>query len=174
MLKTTEIKEKLSDLMIDDLNTPYLVGNSIILCEAIWFDEEKLERNKKDIALILNELDIERKPLVSLKTLTRLKNGEEWNSLQSMDDFHALNLLVACADACQFLENSMEVQQLNAGQLGGNAEIITTVVRQTINNDEEWLKLIRERVLNKVFYLAYDENVKSTISTSHGQNSLKK
>ena len=31
MLKTTEIKEKLSDLMIDDLNTPYLVGNSIIL-----------------------------------------------------------------------------------------------------------------------------------------------
>ena len=124
--------------------------------------------------MILNELDIENKPIVSLKTLTRLKNGEVWNSLQSMDDFHALNLLVACADACQFLENSIEVQQLNIGQLGYNADLITTSGRQAINNEEEWLKLMRERVLDSVLYLSYNENVKSTISTSHGQNSLKK
>lgn len=174
MLKTNEIKEKLSNLMVEDLSIPYLIGNGINLGESIGFDIEKLERNKREIALILNELDIENKPIVSLKTLTRLKNGEVWNSLQSMDDFHALNLLVACADACQFLENGQEIQQLNIGQLGYNADLITTSGRQAINNEEEWLKLMRERVLDSVLYLSYNENVKSTISTSHGQNSLKK
>ena len=44
------------------------------------------------------------------------------------------------SNACQFLENGQEIQQLNIGQLGYNADLITTSGRQAINNEEEWLK----------------------------------
>lgn len=90
MLTITEMNEKILKLFANDKNTTYKVGHGILTNVKIGFDKEKLEETKHEIATILQEIGIDEHPMISLASLTTLKNGEVWNPLESLEDFQAL------------------------------------------------------------------------------------
>lgn len=115
-----------------------------------------------EIACILQELGIDEKPMISLSRLTTLKNGELWNELLCLEDFQALELLLACSDACGFIQNDLATIQRNISEIGDiNSILISKIGRSLVGNDDEWLKLIKETVINKMYFLINPDRIKS-------------
>lgn len=161
MLSTKDMKNSIMQLFAESQNDPYVVGNGILIGMRVVFDEKKLEESKQTIATILQELGIDEHPMISLSTLTTLKNGEVWNQLQCLEDFQTLELLLACSDACGFIHNDAGTIQRNINEIGDiNSLLISTYGRSMIGDDKKWLQSIREAVIGKMYFLTDSESIK--------------
>ena len=162
MLNSKEIKNDIMQLFVESQNDPYVIGNGILTSMKIGFDERKLNEKKREIATILKELGIDEHSMISLSRLTVLKNGEVWNKLQSLEDFQALELLLACSDACGFVQNDPATIQRNIAEIGDiNSILISNIGRSLVGNDDEWLKAIRETIIKKMYFLTNPDSIKS-------------
>lgn len=104
-------------------------------------------------------------PLISLATLTTMKDGSTWNQLQSLEDFKTLDLLLACSDACGFIHNDAGTIQRNINEIGDMTSIlISRYGRSFIGNDDEWLKAIRESVINRMYFLTEPDVIRQFAS----------
>ena len=167
MLNSKEIKNDIIQLFVENQNDPYVIGNGILTSMKIGFDERKLNEKKGEIATILQELGIDEHPMISLFKLTVLKNGEVWNKLQSLEDFQALELLLACSDACGFVQNDPATIQRNIIEIGDiNSILISNIGRSLVGNDDEWLELIREIIIKKMYFLTNPDSIKSFATNS--------
>ena len=166
MLNSKKLKEDIIDLFAESQDVKYVTGNGIITGMSLGFDIQKLIKRKKDIARVLQLLGVDEKPLVSLGSLTTEKDGTVWNKLETLEDFQALDLLVAVSNASGFLANDEIVQQLNINTIGEiNSILISRSGRELINDDDKWLKLIRTVVVDKMFFVPDKESLKLTLST---------
>lgn len=162
MINPKEIKDDIVQLFAENQDNPFVVGNGILTSIRIAFDEKKLNENKKKIATILQELGIDEHIMISLARLTLLKNGEVWNKLESLEDFQALELLLASSDACGFILNDYATKQRNIAEIGDiNSLMITFSGRDLVGNDEKWLKIIRESIINNMYFFTNPDNIKS-------------
>lgn len=133
------------------------------------FDERKLEENKQEIATILQELGIDEHPSISLASLTTLKSGEVWNRLQSLEDFYALDCLLACSDACGFIYNDVDTRKRNINKVGDiNSVLISRYGRFMVGDDDNWVQLIRENVVNNMYFLTAPESIKVFATGNQG------
>ncbi len=161
MLESKKIKNDIISFFAQNENVPYIVGNGVITGLRIGFDESKLEENKGRIATLLYQLGVSEHPLIRLSSLTKLKDGTVWNKVQTMDDFQALDLLIACSDACGFIHNDMNTIQRNVHEIGDvNSMLISKYGRVGID-DETWLQLIRECVINNMYFFTEMETIKN-------------
>ena len=105
-----------------------------------------------------------------------LKSGFAWNQLQSLEDFQALELLLACSDACGFIHNDDDTIQRNIVEIGDlNSLLISSSGRFMVNSIEDWLRLIRKKVIDKMYFITDSESIKkyangdqkSSIEPSH-------
>lgn len=161
MLNTKDMKNNIIKLFAESQNEPYVIGHGILTSIKIGFDERKLEANKQAIATILQELGIDEQPMINLSSLTTLKNGEVWNQLSSLEDFQALELLLACSDACGFVHNDTDTIQRNINEMGDmNSILISKYGRSMIGDDNKWLKSIREIVIGTMYFLTDPESIK--------------
>ncbi len=169
MINSKDIKNGIMQLLAVDENTPYVIGNGIIIGTKIAFDVKKLDEKKQKLATILHELGIDENNMIKLSRLTVLKNGEAWNNLQSLEDFQALELLLACSDACGFINNDLITRQLNINEIGTeNLILVTEYSRAFIGDDDKWLQSIREKIVDKMdFFIDSDK-----IRTFTGQENL--
>lgn len=167
MLNSKEIINNIMQLFIESQNKPYVIGNGILTSTKIGFDERKLNEKKREIATILQELGIDEHSMINLLRLTVLKSGEVWNKLQSLEDFQALDLLLACSDACGFVQNDPATIQRNIAEIGDiNSILISKIGRSIVGNDDEWLKLIREIIIKKMYFLTNPDSIKSFAANS--------
>ena len=161
MLSTKEVIAKIEPMMIDNVKTPHVEGNGIITTTVIGFDKKKMEETKIEIANILSEIGVDEKPLISLATLTKLKNDETWNKLNNMEDFHALELLLACSDACGFITNDVNTKILNINTLGSIPSVLISADGMNMFERKEWLRMLRETVINNMYFMTNPELIKS-------------
>ena len=162
MLNSKDIKSKIMQLFAESQDVPYVVGNGILTSMVVGFDERKLRESKQEIATILQELGIDERLMISLSSLTTLKNGEVWNQLQSLEDFQALELLLACSDACGFIHNDVATIQRNINEIGDiNSILISKYGRAMFGDDDIWLQLIREIVVDKMYFFTGFESIKA-------------
>lgn len=165
MLNSKELKERIVQLLAEDKLTPYVIGNGIISNMKIGFNEEKLKNEKQKIAEILKSLGVNEHPLIKLSDLTKLKNGDTWNNLQTIEDFQALELLLACSHACGFINNDDTIIRKNIMNLGDIGSISISPFRKAfIKNDDEWLRLIREDVIDGMFFFTNPEYINHVIN----------
>lgn len=169
MLNSKELKDRIVQLFAENESTPYVIGNGIISTMKIGFNEEKLKNEKQKIAEILKSLGVDKYPLIKLSDLTKLKNGDIWNNLQTIEDFQALELLLACSHACGFINNDNNTVRKNIMNLGDIGSISISPLRKAfINNDDEWLRLIREDVIDGMFFFTNPQYI------NHEINDIKK
>jgi len=162
MYNSEDIKRKILGYLAEDSKMPYVVGNGIITNISIGFDLAKINSAKKEIAKILVDLGIDEKPLISLHSLTTLKDGTVWNSLNNITDFQALELLLACSEACGFLNNNWYTKHMNINSIGEiHSVLISGSGRSLVGDDNEWLHLIRENVVNKMYFLTDTDCIKA-------------
>lgn len=167
MLNPREIKDSIMELVVSSIEVPFVAGNGILTNVRIGFDKAKLEANKQRIATMLQELGVDEHPLISLNSLTRLKNGEVWNQLRSLEDFQALEFLLACSDACGFIHNDACTIQMNINELGDlNSLIISGAGRTFFDNDAQWLESIRSVVVNNMYFLTDGIRIKKVAAGS--------
>lgn len=154
MLKKEELLELLTGLLADDFEHPFVYGHGIITEQQIAFDKELLEKNKNIVANFLKELGIDELPCITLERLTKLKNGDTWNELQTKEDFETLEFLLASCDACGFIINNILTMQRNELELGNVASILTSDFGERLNNGitDEWLCLLREKVIGRMHF----------------------
>lgn len=175
MLSPKDMKNTIELLFAENQSTPHVVGNGILQTMRIVFDEKKLDRVKPEIAILLQDLGVDEHPLISLIGLTTFKSGEVWNQLQSLEDFQALELLLACSDACGFISNDFNVKLMNINNLGDDAALIAPGFYYSFADSEgrinydKWLKEIRERVATNVLFIPSPETIKAYAS---GQQEL--
>ena len=166
MLNSKEVNEYIHKLMIKSTDTPYVAGNGVLTSTHVGFDQVKLEEQKPEIASMLQEIGIENSPLISLERLTKLKNGEVWNQLQSLEDLQALDLLLACANASGFILNNGIIIQMNINEIGDLTSIlISGMGRSMVGDDAKWLEEIRNRVVNKMFFPVDGEKIMKAFET---------
>ena len=149
MINSKELWELLFDLLAGDFKKPFVYGHGIITEQQTAFDKEVLERNKSYIANVLKEIGVDELSYITLERLTKLKDGETWNELQTREEFEILELLLACADACGFIDNGILAMQRNEFELGSVSSILTSDFGERWNNGitDEWLCRIREEVM---------------------------
>lgn len=170
MLNSKDMKNNIQQLFAEDQSTPHVVGNGILQTMRIAFDEKKLDRVKQEIAILLQDLGVDEHALISLLSLTTFKSGEVWNQLQSLEDFQALELLLACSDACGFISNDFNVKIRNINNLGDDAFLIAPDFYYDFADSEgrinydEWLKAIRERVAANIFFIPSPDSIKAYAS----------
>lgn len=165
MKNSKELKEYIGKMFAKDKNVPMKIGNGILVQNKCGFSEEQLELHKKEIASMLGEIGIHKHILVSLRTLTMLEDGTVWNPLLTLEDFQSLELLLAVSHAYGFLENNEVVMQMNANQLGENSCFMSTAGRSYCVNDEEWLREIREKVIDNMFFITDPVSIEKAMSS---------
>lgn len=167
MLNSKNLKNNILQLFVESKDKPFVIGNGILINMKIGFDEEKLEENKQAIATILQELGIDEHRMIRLSGLTTLKNGEVWNPLQSIEDFQALELLLACSHACGFIDNDNTIIEMNIGQISEISGISSILLlKQGIftTDENEWLKFIKEVVIDNMYFFIDSENIKLSVN----------
>ena len=154
MINLKELLEMLFSLLAKNETVPFVFGHGIITEQQIAFDENLLENSKSKIANILKDLGIDEFPCISLEMLTTLKSGETWNELQSKEDFEALELLLACSDACGFIINDTLTAQRNNFEIGDLSSLLTSQfgTRLTEGFNDDWLRMIREIVIKEMHF----------------------
>ncbi len=165
MLNTKEIRFTLGEIMAKNIEVPYVAGLGVRTGGKIAFYEAMLDSYKETLANQLCEMGIGEQPLVSLSSFTRLKNGEVWNNLQTIEDFEALDLMVACADACGFIINNVNVLQMNIAEIGDINSLLISKYGRIGMDDATWLKKFKELVLNKMYFLTQAECIKNFASS---------
>lgn len=164
MLKSNEINNLIRPLI--GKNEKNIYGSGIRPSVHLTFDEKKLEESKQKIADILMEIGIEDKDFIQLSSLTTLKNGEVWNELMTMTDFYALELLLACSDACGFINNSLDTIQTNIHNVGEPNSLILTSAGISHYGEGKWLELIRLSAIDKMCYFVNGDAIKKYASNS--------
>lgn len=156
MINSKELLKMLEGLLAKKEEDPFswIFGHGIITEQQIDFDKELLEKSKSKIANILKELGIDENSCTSLENLTKLKNGETWNELQTKEDFEALELLLACSDACGFILNDSITSQSNNLRIGDASSLLTSQFgRRSIDGiNDEWLHTIRDEISKKMYF----------------------
>ncbi|MDE6142317.1 MAG: hypothetical protein K2G03_06905 [Bacilli bacterium] len=154
MINSKYLLEFLTGLLAEDFDKLFILGYGIITEQQVAFDEEVLEKNKAKVARILKELGINELPSITLERLTKLKDGEKWNELQNKEEFEALDLLLACSDACGFIVNNILTVQRNEFELGNVSSILTSDFGERLRNgiNDEWLRMVREEVIGKMSF----------------------
>ena len=176
MLSIENVKDSINNVIQlcgnRNQDEPYVVGHGI-LPGLYFFNETKLEESKQTIATILQELGIDENTKISLSNLVTLKNGKIWNNLQSLDDFMALELFLACSDACGFIHNDIKNIQENINEIGGinsDSNQILEWGRLLLGNDK-WLQYIRETIISKMHFQTNPESIK--LAAKSNQNLAK-
>ncbi len=164
MLKSKEIYDMINPLI--GKNEKNIYGSGIRPSVHLTFDEKKLEESKQKIADILMEIGIENEDMIKLSSLMTLKNGEVWNDLKTMEDFHALELLLASSDACGFINNSLDTIQTNIHNVGKLNSLALTSAGISYYGEGKWLELIRLSAIDKMQYLVNGEAIKKHASKS--------
>ena len=124
-------------------------GYGIIAGQYWNFNPTKLEESKGKIIEILKALGVDDKEKISLRDLMTLKDGTVWNGFLDEDDYRALELLVACANACGFLINDEDTELQNRNASVG----LTTRYNKSLMSDMEWLKVMKDYgLVDKIFY----------------------
>ncbi len=147
-------------------NEKNIYGSGIRPSVHLSFDEAKLEESKQKIADILMEIGIENEAMIKLSSLMTLKNGEVWNDLKTMEDFHALELLLASSDACGFINNSLDIIQMNIHAVGELNSLTLTSAGISYFGEGQWLELVRTSVIDKMHYLVNGEAIRKHASNS--------
>ena len=137
-----------------------VIGNGII--SSYSFNRDGLVANKDKIANVLVELGLDKQSIISLEDLTHLKNGKVWNYLNSYEEFEVLELLLAASDACKFIINDKKRVSKNITLLGNSYYMISKGFRSYYANESDWLKDIKEHILDK---MEYQVNYKYIISS---------
>ena len=168
------IREYLLSLLASE-NSCQVAGYGILINTRIGFDEEKLLKNKKIIARIIQRIGLDEKRLIPLSSLTILKNGDVWNKIDTIEDFQALDLFVACLDACGFIYNGLDTIQRNINLVGEvNSVIISGNGRTLVGDDNEWLTAIRQCVIGAMYYTVNIDNIKESLNTDMNVETNKK
>lgn len=160
MIDSKDLLELLMGLLAESLDKPLVYGHGIITEQQIAFDKEILEKNKSMIASFLKELGVDQYSSISLERLTKLKNGDAWNELQTKEEFETLEYLLACCDACGFITNNILTIQRNEYELGDVSSILTSDFGERMNSgiNDEWLHMLREHVVSWMhFPVNYDK-----------------
>lgn len=174
MLKSNEMKTRIFDLFAEEENKPIVTGSGVVTARRIGFDQFKIDSSKAEFASYLTEIGADKHPLVSLASLTTTEDGEVWNELQTIEDFQALDLFIACINACGFVVNNSEVMKRNIAQIGSiNSILISNIGRDLVGNDEEYLKRIRECVANNMFFVTNMELIQKLAPAKETVTSLK-
>ncbi len=151
MLNSKDVKLNIMGLLATDESRRTL-GNRLN-GETISFDSTKLAERRQEIATILAELGVHKQPMVSLKSLASKLSGEVWNELQTVEDIEAIDLLLACSDACGFINNGATTISNNINEIGAlNATLISRAGRTIIGDDARWASIIRERIAGNVSF----------------------
>ncbi|MCX4365164.1 MAG: hypothetical protein OSJ70_05265 [Bacilli bacterium] len=178
MFDLKDLLEVLESILSEDLSKPFVFGHGIITEQQIAFDKEALENNKARIASLLKYLGIAGLSSVTLERLTKLKNGDTWNELQTKEEFEALEYLLACSDACGFIVNNILTSQKNCFELGSISSILTSDFGERFYNGitGEWLKTLREEVIGKMHFSVNGEKINeyATLENSSANKSLAK
>ncbi len=179
MINSQEIVETITQLFAGSPSVDYEFGYALLQGMKIGFDLKKLDKAKPEIAKLLQVIGVDDySTLIGLRNLTTLKNGEVWNKLETLDDWKALDLLVACADACGFIINEPKVICTNVAQLGDNANLISQYFYLPFSNEDgsinydAWLKEIREKVVDNMFFVPAPKTIKSYASGKNGMDVL--
>lgn len=106
--------------------------------------------------------------MISLASLTTLKSGRLWNRLQSLEDFQALDYLLACSDACGFIHNDVDTIKRNITEIGDDLVLISRFGRSMVDDDNKWLQLIREKVVYNMYFLTDPESIKVFATGNQG------
>lgn len=153
MIDTKELLEMLLSLLAENCEKSFVFGHGIITEQQVAFDKETLEKNKSTIANILKELGIDELTIVSLERLTKTKDGETWNELQTKEEFEALEYLLACSDACGFINNNFFTINKNIFELGDISLILTSDFGERLNKiDNQWLQIMRENIIKRMYF----------------------
>lgn len=161
-LNSKDMKDNITDLFAGSPDDFFVVGHGILTGMNIAFDHRKLSGAKPDIATILTQLGIDQSPMISLSKLTTSRDGTVWNRLQSIEDFQALELLLACSDACGFIHNDSDTIGRNIREIGDSDSIlISQLARSLISNDDRWLHLIRKTVVNKMYFFTDQDSIRT-------------
>ena len=153
MFNLKELKEYIMQLVAKDEHIPYVVGYGILKDTRIKFDKWKLKQKMPEIASNMQKLRINdsmshladfryRNGEFPLSDFTTLKTGEVWNQLQSIEELQALDLFMACLDACGFVWKSEAMYSF----------LLSNDARIEAGNDDRWLQLLREKVVNNTYY----------------------
>ena len=167
MLSTKDLKKTLKSLLPDNYDTPYVCGNGFYNGMRFGFDVEKLEEKKGEIASYLMEIGVDELPLISLASLTKLKDGSTWNNLNTFEDFQALELLVAVSDASGFIINSDVIRQMNINEVSDDSILLTSFGKLGYKTDEEWLNEIKKCIVDHMFFFTDSDAIK--LKAAEGQ-----
>lgn len=138
------------------------------LSYTYFFCENKIAESKELIAKILIQLGIDTKTPIVFGDLTKLKDGRNWNQLESMADFQSLDQLLALAVACGFIINDENTQKINQIALGDFAHLINPAYYQSLDRSKQfmWLLRICGNVLPTVQFVTQPEEIKKWGSAS--------
>ena len=127
--------------------------------------QKNIEEARPTLPHLLYQLETSQPPLIDPTHLLTTQTGEEWNHLLSMEDFHALDLLLACSDACGFIYNNAMVTMMNIAELGDASILISPLGKSLFKSSEEWLTSIRENVLHKMYFPVDKEAIRKFASS---------
>ncbi len=162
MLNSKEINNYITKLMANE-DEDFVIGNGVLTSMKIAFSKMKLEENKEMLANILHDLGVDNYPLITLDSLTTLKDGQVWNKLESMEDFAALDILLACSHACSFIDNDLDTVGNNINNLGEIDSLYLTLSgRKMVNDDTKWLAKVKE-LSKKMNYLTFPAEIKANL-----------
>ena len=168
MLNSKDVKDSIMQLLPEQDQERFESNGGVLTGLRLHFDKVKLEENMQEVATILKELGIDKHPVTSLAGLTTYENGEVWNELQNAEDFQALELILACSDACGFIHNNGTAIERNLNEIGEmNAILISNCGRAMIADDKRWTRLIRERVADRMLFLTEPELIKTYAPSSN-------
>lgn len=89
-----------------------------------------------------------------------------------MEDFAALEILLACSHASSFIENDINTVQKNINNLGQiDSLYLTLSSRKMMNDDTKWLAKIKE-LSKKLNYLTFPQEIKANLQENN--NKIKK
>ncbi len=160
MLSTKDMKKTLVGLLPSSEGVPFVIGNGLFDRMELGFDEKKLEEKKGEIASYLMEIGADELPLVSLASLTKLKDGSTWNNLNTLEDFQALELLVAVSDASGFIINNDVIRQMNINEVGNDSILLTLFGKMGFETDEEWVAAVKESIVDHMFFFTDSDAIR--------------
>ena len=133
-------------------NGTFVIGDGIMSTMVYPFDDVALENIKHEIATYLNNIGIDKKDRITLDDLTRYEDGKEWNKLQTMLEFEALELLLSCAHACGFIHKTPNDLRQTISEVGEENDILVSNSWEEEYSEKEWLKALKRFVTGHTYF----------------------